>query len=98
MDTALETVGLVKRFGGLLASNEVSLKVGQGEIRGLIGPNGAGKTTLVNLVTGVYRPDLGDIRLAGASLLGLGMHEIARRGLLRTFQVTRLFGGLTVRE
>lgn len=95
---ALETIALSKRFGGLLATNDVSLEVGSGEIRGLIGPNGAGKTTLVNLVTGVYRPDAGEVRLAGQSLHGLGMHEIARKGLVRSFQVTRLFGSMTVRE
>jgi len=95
---ALETRGLRKRFGGLLATNDVSLTVGQGEIRGLIGPNGAGKTTLVNLVTGMVAPDAGEVRLAGKSLSGRGMHEIARLGLVRSFQVTRLFGGMTVRE
>ncbi len=95
---ALETRGLRKRFGGLLATNDVSLTVGQGEIRGLIGPNGAGKTTLVNLVTGMVAPDAGEVRLAGKSLSGCGMHEIARLGLVRSFQVTRLFGGMTVRE
>jgi len=98
MDAALETHGLCKRFGGLLATNDVSLSVGQGEVRGLIGPNGAGKTTLVNLVTGVYEPDAGEVKLAGQSLSGLAMHEIARLGLVRSFQVTRLFGGMTVRE
>jgi branched-chain amino acid transport system ATP-binding protein len=98
MDAELETLGLRKRFGGLLATNDVSLSVEKGEVRGLIGPNGAGKTTLVNLVTGVYQPDAGEVRLGGESLLGRGMHEIARLGLVRTFQVTRLFGSMTVRE
>jgi ABC-type branched-subunit amino acid transport system ATPase component len=95
---ALETTGLMKRFGGLLATNDVSLQVEQGEMRGLIGPNGAGKTTLVNLVTGVYAPDAGEVKLAGQSLTGRSMHEIARMGLVRSFQVTRLFGNMTVRE
>lgn len=95
---ALETLGLRKRFGGLLATNDVSLAVGRGEVRGLIGPNGAGKTTLVNLVTGVHPPDAGEVKLAGRSLRGRGMHEIARLGLVRSFQVTRLFGNMTVRE
>ena len=85
MVAALEAIGLNKRFGGLQASNNVSLAVEQGEIRGLIGPNGAGKTTLVNLVTGVYRADSGEVKLAGESLV-------------RSFQVTRLFGSLTVAE
>ena len=98
MVAALEAIGLNKRFGGMQASNNVSLEVEQGEIRGLIGPNGAGKTTLVNLVTGVYRADSGEVKLAGQSLAGCEMHEIARRGLVRSFQVTRLFGSLTVAE
>jgi branched-chain amino acid transport system ATP-binding protein len=95
---ALETIGLRKRFGGLLANNDVSLTVDQGEVRGLIGPNGAGKTTLVNLVTGVHPADAGEVKLAGRSLRGCDMHEIARMGLVRSFQVTRLFGSMTVRE
>ncbi|HKV14064.1 MAG TPA: ATP-binding cassette domain-containing protein [Reyranella sp.] len=98
MAAALETIRLVKRFGGLLATNDVSLAVEAGEIRGLIGPNGAGKTTLVNLVTGLHAPDAGEVKLGGRSLRGCGMHEIARLGLVRSFQVTRLFGGMTVRE
>jgi branched-chain amino acid transport system ATP-binding protein len=98
MVAALEAILLNKRFGGLQAANEVTLAVEQGEIRGLIGPNGAGKTTLVNLVTGVYQADSGDVKLAGESLIGCEMHEIARRGLVRSFQVTRLFGSLTVAE
>lgn len=98
MAAALEAIALNKRFNGLQASNNVSLAVEQGEIRGLIGPNGAGKTTLVNLVTGVYKPDSGEVKLAGKSLTGCDMHEIARRGLVRSFQVTRLFGSLTVAE
>jgi branched-chain amino acid transport system ATP-binding protein len=98
MPVALETLGLHKRFGGLLATNDVSLAVEAGEMRGLIGPNGAGKTTLVNLVTGLHPPDAGEVRLAGRSLRGRGMHEIAQMGLVRSFQVTRLFGNMTVRE
>jgi branched-chain amino acid transport system ATP-binding protein len=95
---ALEAIALNKRFGGLQAADNVTLAVEQGEIRGLIGPNGAGKTTLVNLVTGVYEADSGDVKLAGESLAGCDMHEIARRGLVRSFQITRLFGSLTVAE
>jgi len=98
MTAALEAIGLRKRFGTLAAANDVTLSVDAGEIRGLIGPNGAGKTTLVNLVTGVYPPDSGEVKLAGQSIGGLAMHEIARRGLVRSFQVTRLFGNQTVRE
>src|SRR5690348_18307637 len=95
---ALEAIGLRKRFGTLAAANDVTLSVEAGEIRGLIGPNGAGKTTLANLVTGIYAPDSGDIRLDGETMIGLQPHEVARKGLLRTFQVARLFGNLSVRE
>ena len=98
MATLLETHGLTKRFGGLVATDDVSLRIAAGEIRGLIGPNGAGKTTLVNLITGIYPPSSGDIRLAGESLVGLAQHAVARRGLLRTFQVCRIFGNLSVFE
>jgi branched-chain amino acid transport system ATP-binding protein len=94
----LQTENLVKRFGGLLATGGVDLAIEPGEIRGLIGPNGAGKTTLVNLMAGLYPPDGGDIRLDGASLAGLKPHEIARRGLVRSFQVSRLFGNMSLRE
>ena len=98
MPATLETSGLVKHFGGVRAANEVTLAVERGEIRGLIGPNGAGKTTLVNLVTGVHPPDAGTIRLDGRDITGLAIDRIAKRGLLRSFQVARLFGSLTVRE
>jgi branched-chain amino acid transport system ATP-binding protein len=94
----LETQNLVKRFGGLLATGGIDLAIEPGEIRGLIGPNGAGKTTLVNLIAGLYPPDGGDIRLDGQSLAGLRPHEIARRGLVRSFQVSRLFGNMSLRE
>src|SRR6516162_4069363 len=67
-------------------------------MRGLIGPNGAGKTTLVNLIAGLYPPDGGNIRFDGRSLLGLKPHQIARCGLVRSFQVARLFGNMSVRE
>jgi branched-chain amino acid transport system ATP-binding protein len=94
----LQTDGLTKRFGGLIATGGVDLAIEPGEIRGLIGPNGAGKTTLVNLIAGLYPPDGGDIRLGGTSLVGLKPHEIARRGLVRSFQVSRLFGNMSLRE
>ena len=98
MAALLETRDLVMRFGGLIATNNVSLSVEPGEIRGLIGPNGAGKTTLANLITGIYPPLSGQIHLSGRSRLGLRPHEVAHLGLLRTFQVCRIFGNLTVRE
>jgi branched-chain amino acid transport system ATP-binding protein len=94
----LEAAGLTKRFGGILAANDVAFALEAGEIRGLIGPNGAGKTTLVNLLTGLYPPDAGTIRLGGESIAGLPPHAIARKGLLRSFQIVRLFGNLSLRE
>ena len=98
MTSLLETRGLTRRFGGFVANDNVSITLEEGEIRGLIGPNGAGKTTLVNLITGVLPPSAGEVTLGGTSLLGLAPHEIARRGLLRSFQVARLFGNLSVRD
>jgi branched-chain amino acid transport system ATP-binding protein len=94
----LEIDGVTKSFGGLLCIDDLELHVDEGEIVSVIGPNGAGKTTLFNLVTGVYRPDAGDIRLEGRSILGLEPHEITARGIARTFQTLRLFLNMTVKE
>ena len=94
----LETQSLTKRFGGVVAVNDLSLTVRRGEIRGLIGPNGSGKTTTVNLLSGLYRPDGGTIRLDGERIDRLRPHEIAARGVGRTFQVPKLFGTMTVQE
>jgi len=94
----LETERLSKRFGGVTAADGIDLAIEVGEVRGLIGPNGAGKTTLVNLIAGLYPPDSGDIRLDGGSLLGQKPNQIARRGLVRSFQVARMFGNMSVRE
>ena len=91
----LETVGLVRRFGGLLATDAVSLTVRRGARHALIGPNGAGKTTLVNLLTGVVRPDSGTILLGGADISHLRPDQRARRGLVRTFQINQLFAEMT---
>jgi branched-chain amino acid transport system ATP-binding protein len=96
MAPLLATERLSKNFGGLAANTDVTFSVERGEIRGLIGPNGAGKTTLCNLITGIHAPSSGDVRLEGESIAGLEPYEIARRGLLRTFQVCRLFGNLSV--
>ncbi len=85
-------------FGGLHVISDLDLHVEEGEIVSVIGPNGAGKTTLFNLVTGVYRPTAGDILLDGKSLVGLPPHEIAKRGIGRTFQTLRLFLNMTVKE
>lgn len=86
------------QFGGLRAVDQFNFKLGQEELLGLIGPNGAGKTTAFNVVTGVYRPTSGDVKLAGASIAGLPPFRINRAGIARTFQNIRLFGGLTVLE
>jgi branched-chain amino acid transport system ATP-binding protein len=98
MAKLLELTGITKRFGGLTVMEELDLHVDEGEIVSVIGPNGAGKTTLFNLVTGIYRPDAGDIRFEGESLIGLEPHQITARGIARTFQTLRLFLNLTVKE
>jgi branched-chain amino acid transport system ATP-binding protein len=98
MSAALVTAGLTKHYGGLTANDEVAITLAAGEIRGLIGPNGAGKTTFVNIITGIERPDSGEVTLDGFAVTGLGPHLIAARGLVRSFQVARVFGNLTVRE
>ena len=82
--TLLATEGLTKRYGGLLANDGVALTLEPGEIRGLIGPNGAGKTTFVNVVTGIERPDAGTVTLGTVPITGLGAHQIAARGLVRS--------------
>ncbi|HLH64550.1 MAG TPA: ABC transporter ATP-binding protein [Solirubrobacteraceae bacterium] len=92
----LERVSL--SFGGLRALSELDLTVGEREIVSIIGPNGAGKTTVFNVITGVYRPDSGDVRLAGRSIAGRRPDRIARAGVARTFQSLRLFLNMTVRE
>jgi branched-chain amino acid transport system ATP-binding protein len=94
----LETRGLTRLFGGLAAVNNVDLTVDKGEIVGLIGPNGAGKTTCFNLLTGFLRPTRGSIVFDGESIAGLKPHQIAARGLVRTFQLTTLFQEMTALE
>ena len=94
----LETRGLSKHFGGLAAVNGVDLTVEKGEIVGLIGPNGAGKTTCFNLLSGFLVPTSGTIRFDGEDITGLGSHQIVRRGLVRTFQLTTLFQEMTALE
>jgi branched-chain amino acid transport system ATP-binding protein len=94
----LELRAVSKRFGGLNVISELDFDVKEGEIVSVIGPNGAGKTTLFNLVTGVYRPDTGDILFEGESIVGLQPHEITARGIARTFQTLRLFLNMTVKE
>ena len=94
----LEVKNVVKRFGGLVANNNVSLNVQKGEIRGLIGPNGSGKTTLINVITGIYKPEEGSVYFAGRRIYGLQPDTIASLGILRTFQVARVFRDMTVLE
>ena len=93
----LELRGVTKYFGGLAAVSDIDMDVEKGEIRALIGPNGAGKTTMYNLITGVYPVTAGKIRYDGEDITGLTPHEIAERGLVRTFQATNvLFADHTV--
>jgi len=94
----LEVRRLTKRFGGLTAVAGLDFNLGDGEILGLIGPNGAGKTTTFNIIAGAYAADEGEIRFAGKPILGLPPHQIARRGLMRTFQHNRPFSGMPVLE
>ena len=98
MAIALETRGLVKRFGGLTATDNVSLKLEQGARHALIGPNGAGKTTFINLLTGVLPPTSGEIVLEGADITRLRPELRVQRGLARTFQINQLFPAMTPLE
>jgi branched-chain amino acid transport system ATP-binding protein len=93
---ALVVRGLSKRFGGLRAVHEVTFSVREGETLALIGPNGAGKTTTFHLITGFHRPDAGSVMAFGRELVGLRPHQICAHGLVRTFQVARPFGAMTV--
>src|SRR5438876_10894670 len=92
----LDVSGLDKSFGGLHAVKNLSFTVGEREIVALIGPNGAGKTTVFGLLSGFLRPDAGDVRLRGRSIVGLKPHEICALGLVRTFQIVRPFPRLSV--
>ncbi len=98
MSALLAASGISKHFGGVQALAEVSFSIRQGEIYGLIGPNGAGKTTLFNLLTGIYAPDSGRFAFDGDDLSGLKPHQVAARGIGRTFQNIRLFANLSVLE
>jgi neutral amino acid transport system ATP-binding protein len=98
MAPLLHTDNLTRRFGGITAVDTCSISVQQGSITGLIGPNGSGKTTLFNLITGVYKPDKGDIYLHGQRITKLKPDQICQLGLSRTFQITRLFWDLSVLE
>src|SRR4029077_16475298 len=98
MDAALETHGLMKSFGGIVPTKDVTFRLEQGARHALIGPNGAGKTTFVNLLTGVLAPSSGRVLLAGEDITRLRPEARVRRGLVRTFQINQLFGNLTPLE
>ncbi len=98
MSRLLELTGVSKGFGGLACLSDLDLHVDEGEIVSVIGPNGAGKTTLFNVITGVYRPDSGEILLDGESIVGLEPHQVTNRGIARTFQTLRLFLNMSVRD
>jgi len=94
--TILNLDGVTKNFGGLQALKDVNLRIGEGDLRGIIGPNGAGKTTLFNVVTGEFKPSAGKVYLRGEDISGLPPYAICRKGLSRTFQLTRIFPEMTV--
>lgn len=96
--TILETQGLVKNFGGVVAVDDFSCRVAEGQIVGIIGPNGAGKTTSLNLISGLYPPDQGAVRFLNEDITGSKPFEIGRKGIARTFQNIRLFEGMSVAE
>jgi len=99
MDSAvLETRSLYKAFGALVVAQEINFSLNAGDRHAIIGPNGAGKTTFVNLITGFLKPDRGQVLLAGQDITGLGQAARVKRGIARTFQINRLFAGLTVLE
>lgn len=94
----LEVSKLVKRFGGFYALDGLSFHVSAGEILGLVGPNGSGKTTAINVISGLYAPDGGEVVLEGASIGAVASHRLVHRGINRTFQVPKPFLSLTVRQ
>ncbi|MGN6538203.1 MAG: ATP-binding cassette domain-containing protein, partial [Mesorhizobium sp.] len=96
MSAVLEITNVTRRFAGLIAVNDVSFTLNQGEILGVIGPNGAGKTTLVSLISGTLAPSAGDIAFEGRPITRLPAYQRARLGIGRTFQIMRPFPGLSV--
>ncbi|WP_265517299.1 ABC transporter ATP-binding protein [Nitratireductor luteus] len=98
MSRILEVVGLTKRFGGLVAVNDVSFSVEEREILSVIGPNGAGKSTLFKLISSFLIPTAGEVRFKGERISGLAPHAAARKGVVRTFQETTIFKGMSVRD
>ncbi|MEY4425721.1 MAG: hypothetical protein RL535_19 [Pseudomonadota bacterium] len=98
MTTLLTTNALTKHYGALLVTDQVSLDIQQGELHAIIGPNGAGKTTLINQLSGELKSDSGSVNFDGNDVTNLGIHSRARRGLLRSYQITSVFDDYTVRE
>jgi ABC-type branched-subunit amino acid transport system ATPase component len=98
MTALLEVRDVSKHFGGLAALDRCSLSLERGQVTGLIGPNGAGKTTLLNVISGLVKPDTGTVHFDGRDVTGQPMHRVASLGLVRTFQIVRELGGLTVLE
>jgi len=94
----LETKEVVKRFGGLIAVKNVTMQVKKGEIFGIIGPNGAGKTTLLNAISGIYKPEEGQVFFNGENVTGQKAHILCKKGIARTFQIVRSFPRMTVLE
>lgn len=92
----LKIQNVTKRFGGLVAVNNVSFAIDEGEVLGLIGPNGAGKTTLFNTISGTFLPSEGQVVFAGEAITGVAPHAVAARGLVRTFQIVKPFAALSV--
>ena len=92
----LKLVNVTKAFGALRAVDDVSLEITEGTLTGLIGPNGSGKSTLFNVIAGVYKPDSGQVYFRGERIDGLPPHEVYRKGIVRSFQIPRLFKGMTV--
>src|ERR1700693_5613137 len=94
----LQTRGLTKAFGALAAVDQVDLEVPRGQLTSIIGPNGAGKSPLFTLISGSLRPDQGEIRFEGEPITGRPPYDLLKKGISRSFQITNLFGGLTVAE
>lgn len=94
----LEVRGLTKTFGSITAADGIDMHVAAGTIHGLIGPNGSGKSTTMNLISGTYRPTAGEVRLEGTAIGGLPSYRVARLGVVRTFQLTRIYSQLTLLE
>src|SRR5690606_34574223 len=94
----LDVKGISKSFGGLKAVDNVSMRVEEGSLVSLIGPNGAGKTTFFALITGFHKPDAGSVNFCGQNIGGLKPSDIAKAGMVRTFQIVQPFAGQTVRE